>query len=264
MHLWKSHPAHEQAHGVEKNTLILFTGDNGPWLVQGKSGGSTGLLSGRFSGYWNVGKGSTWEGGIREAGFAHWPGVITPFSRSAQVVSSMDLFPTALELAGVALPDDREYDGKSMVPLLLHDKPSAHELLFFYGGAAGSTKPSAARFGPFKAHWATGPGLSGCKPGPGAPVGCAKKEYLDVPLLFNVDVDPSEAYALTDNNTMPSDPKLQEVIRTLQDAYKLQLQSLVPHSTPPAPDGPGEGPGTYGVCCDRAQGCDCDGKPSVE
>ena len=128
MHLWKSHPAHEQAHGVEKNTLILFTGDNGPWLVQGKSGGSTGLLSGRFSGYWNVGKGSTWEGGIREAGFAHWPGVITPFSRSAQVVSSMDLFPTALELAGVALPDDREYDGKSMVPLLLHDKPSAHEL----------------------------------------------------------------------------------------------------------------------------------------
>ena len=41
------------------NTLILFTGDNGPWMVKGKSGGSTGLLYGRESGYWNVGKGST-------------------------------------------------------------------------------------------------------------------------------------------------------------------------------------------------------------
>ena len=48
-----------KANGLEKNTLILFTGDNGPWLVQGSSGGSTGLLSGRFAGYWNVGKGST-------------------------------------------------------------------------------------------------------------------------------------------------------------------------------------------------------------
>ena len=48
--------------------------------------------------------------------------------------------------------------------------------------------PSAARYGPFKAHWATGPGLSGCKPSPSAPIGCAKKRYPDVPLLFNVEV----------------------------------------------------------------------------
>ena len=129
-----------RAHGVEQNTLVLFTGDNGPWLVQGSSAGSTGLLSGRFAGYWNVGKGSTWEGGIREAGFASWPGTIAPFSRSAGVVSSMDLLPTALELAGVPLPSDREYDGKSMVPLLLHNKPSAHDVLFFYGGAAAWSK----------------------------------------------------------------------------------------------------------------------------
>lgn len=76
-----------KTHGVDKNTLVLFSGDNGPWLKEGTSGGSTGLLSGRFAGYWNVGKGSTWEGGIREAGFAWWPGVIPPFSRSSQVVA---------------------------------------------------------------------------------------------------------------------------------------------------------------------------------
>ena len=97
---------------IDRNTLILFTGDNGPWMVQGTSGGSEGLLTGRASGaplpllpvvglllvllllvlvlvsfcagasdaetvtnagYWNTGKGSTWEGGIHEAGFAYWP-----------------------------------------------------------------------------------------------------------------------------------------------------------------------------------------------
>jgi arylsulfatase A-like enzyme len=48
------------AAGVENNTLTLFTGDNGPWMSKGKSGGSTGLFTGEFSGYWNTGKGSTW------------------------------------------------------------------------------------------------------------------------------------------------------------------------------------------------------------
>ena len=83
-----------------------------------------------------------------------------------------------------------------------------------------------------------------------------------MPLLFNVDVDPSEAYALTDNNTMPSDPTLQALVRRLQRAYAAELQRVVPYHAPPAPDGPGEGAGTYGVCCDRSRGCDCDGKPS--
>ena len=82
------------------------------------------------AGYWNTGKGSTWEGGIHEAGFAYWPvrprrtsvpreklanrprlsgsqGQIAPASRTAEIVSSLDLLPTASALAGVALPTDR-------------------------------------------------------------------------------------------------------------------------------------------------------------
>ena len=84
------------------------------------------------AGYWNTGKGSTWEGGIHEAGFAYWPvrptlhsnreyspdavktsvcrgsqGQISPASRTAEIVSSLDLLPTASALAGVALPTDR-------------------------------------------------------------------------------------------------------------------------------------------------------------
>ncbi|GAB5370306.1 hypothetical protein AAMO2058_001481200 [Amorphochlora amoebiformis] len=71
-------------HNLEENTLILFSSDNGPWMARGKSAGSPGVLYGRSSGYWNVGKGSTWEGGIREPAFAYWPGIIRPHTRSSE------------------------------------------------------------------------------------------------------------------------------------------------------------------------------------
>lgn len=252
-----------EAHGLEGNTLILFTGDNGPWMVQGSSGGSTGLLSGRFAGYWNVGKGSTWEGGIREAGFAYWPGTIKPFTRSSEIVSSMDVFPTVLKLAGLPLPTDRAYDGRDFTRVLLEDAgKSEHEVLFFYGGAAGRTLPSAARYGPFKAHWATGPGLSGCEPSPAAPAGCPVVTYPGGPLVFNVEVDPSEAYPLTYNTTSPPDPALRAVVAKFVAAYEEEIRNVQRHVSPPAPLGPGEGPGRYGVCCNRTLGCDCDGPPS--
>ena len=250
------------AHNLSENTLIMFTGDNGPWMYEAKSGGSTGLFSGRFSGYWNVGKGSTWEGGIREAGFAHWPGTIAPSSRSSEIVSSMDVLPTALELAGVPLPTDRAYDGKSMVPIILADGPgsSSHDYLFFYV-QANSVTPTSARHGPFKAHWRTAPGLGECVVGPEAPAGCPVVTYT-IPLIFNVDVDPSEAYPLVRNDTMPTDPALVKLVQGFQAAYAKEVSTLHPTSAPPEPDGPGEGPGRYGVCCDEAKQCDCDGKPS--
>ena len=55
--------------GLEENTLILFTSDNGPWNSQGKDGGSYGIFNGQYAGYPWTGKASTWEGGIREPAF---------------------------------------------------------------------------------------------------------------------------------------------------------------------------------------------------
>jgi arylsulfatase A len=149
--------------GIEDNTLILFTGDNGPWLSQGLSGGSPGLLTGRHSGYWNTGKGSTWEGGIREAAFAYWKGQVDSFTRSAEVVSSMDVFPTFSALAGVPLPKGVDYDGRDMSDVLLKAQgQSKHEFLFHYGACAKNGAPATVRHGAWKAHWCTGPGLGGC------------------------------------------------------------------------------------------------------
>lgn len=237
---------------ISENTLILFTGDNGPWMVKGISGGSTGLLYGRSSGYWNVGKGSTWEGGIHEAGFATWPGTIRSQTKSDEIVSSMDLLPTASALAGVSLPSHLTYDGRDMSKILLDKGKSQHETLFFYGGGGGCNwrGPSAMRYGEYKAHFSTGPGLSGCK-------NCEHICYCKDPannncdiLLFNIREDPSEAYPVN-NKT--------DVVNAVVAALQHEMATFTYGKLVAPPDGPGEGPGKYGVCCDREKGCDCSG-----
>ena len=56
--------------GIEKNTLVLFTSDNGPWAIMKLNGGSPGILTGE--------KGATFEGGMREPTIFWWPGRISP------------------------------------------------------------------------------------------------------------------------------------------------------------------------------------------
>jgi arylsulfatase A len=93
------------------NTLIVFTSDNGPWLVQGRDGGSAGPLRG--------GKGGTYEGGMREPTIAWWPGHIAAGTSSDAVTGEIDLLPTFVKLAGGTVPTDRKIDGVDILPLLL-------------------------------------------------------------------------------------------------------------------------------------------------
>eukprot|EP00049_Salpingoeca_infusionum_P011944 m.211287 g.211287 ORF g.211287 m.211287 type:complete len:604 (+) comp15059_c2_seq2:233-2044(+) len=240
--------------GLDDNTLILFTGDNGPWMVKNASEGSVGLFYGRASGYWNVGKGSTWEGGIREAAFARWPGRIPPNSRSSATVSSLDLFPTLSSILNIPMPTDRVYDGRDMSNVLFTDTDeSPHDFLFFY--QALNTSARAVRYGDYKAHFVTAPGSGGC-----SDPACQVINHSP-PLLFNVAVDPTEAYPLTSQGVTPTDPTIIKVLADIEEAYKRENVTMTYGNIIPAPDGPGEGPGKYGVCCDRAKGCDCNGSP---
>ena len=61
---------------------------------------------------------SSWEGGMRVPGIAWWPGTIVPGSTTSALASTMDMFVTAVELAGGTLPTDRTYDGRSLVPVI--------------------------------------------------------------------------------------------------------------------------------------------------
>jgi len=107
--------------GIEKNTLVLFTSDNG-----GAHGCSNAPLRG-----W---KGSTWEGGMREPAVFWWPGNIPANTSCDEIATTMDVLPTLVTLAGGKIPDDRVIDGKNIVPLLMgaEDAKSPYEAFFYY------------------------------------------------------------------------------------------------------------------------------------
>ena len=157
--------------GLDKNTLVFFTSDNGPWLTQGEAGGSAGPLRG--------GKGSTWEGGMREPGIAWWPDRVPAGVVSHELACTMDLFTTALKLAGAEIPKDRIIDGLDISPVLFGTGPSPRQVFFYYRG----THLYAARKGSFKAHFITQSAY-----GPGAPV------KQNPPILYHLGHDPSERF----------------------------------------------------------------------
>lgn len=161
--------------GLAERTLVFFTSDNGPWLVKKRKGGSAGLL--------RDGKGSTWEGGMREPGLAWWPGKIKAGTITAEVASTMDFLPTCLKLAGVTPPTDRIIDGQDMAPILFGTGPGQCDVFFYYRG----THLMAVRKGPWKAHFMTQDAY-----------GPDRKKIVthDPPLLYNVERDPSEQYDL--------------------------------------------------------------------
>lgn len=95
---------------LDKDTMIIYTSDNGPWLKYKADGGSNGPL--------REGKGSTWEGGMRVPTIAYWPSHIPPGQESDLMLSNIDILPTFAKLAGVGLPQDRTIDGHDIMPLL--------------------------------------------------------------------------------------------------------------------------------------------------
>ncbi|XP_038155636.1 arylsulfatase G-like isoform X2 [Cyprinodon tularosa] len=113
----------------KENTLIWFTGDNGPWEQKCQFAGS----AGPFIGKWQTNRGggsaktTTWEGGHRVPAVVYWPGRIPANTSSSALLSGMDIFPTVLSMAGVVPPSDRHYDGIDATNIFLHKENSGHE-----------------------------------------------------------------------------------------------------------------------------------------
>ncbi len=157
--------------GLADNTLVVFTSDNGPWLTFDTHGGSAGLL--------RDGKGSTWEGGMREPTIFWWPGKIQP-GVVREMGSTLDLLPTFAALAGGELPDDRTFDGYDLAPTLFENLSSPRQSMIFYHGQ----EVFAVRQGMYKAHFKTKTSYAG------------QREAVshNPPLLFQLGHDPSEKY----------------------------------------------------------------------
>ena len=125
--------------GLEENTLVIFTSDNG---ARGDRGGSNGPLRGR--------KGTTWEGGQRVPCIMQWKGKIPPGLVCNQITTSMDFMPTFSKIAGTDAPSDRIIDGKDFRPLMFGEKDAAspRDTFFYYF----KNNIDAVRSGRWKLH----------------------------------------------------------------------------------------------------------------
>ena len=175
------------------NTLVFFTSDNGPWLIFNEQGGSAGLL--------RDGKGSTWEGGMREPTLAWWPGTIAAGSVSRQLASSMDIFTTASKLAQVEIPEDRILDSFDLMPAL-QGETGQRKTIFYYRGY----RLMAVRHGNWKMHLLTQDAYGQPQP-----------VSHDTPLLFNLHLDPSEKRDVSKENP--------DVIKLLSEVIQEHLKS---------------------------------------
>jgi len=123
---------------IEDNTLVVFTSDNGPWLVLGEHAGSALPLF--------EGKMTHFEGGQRVPTLIKWPGTIAPGSVCGEMALSMDLLPTFAHITGATPPTQMSLDGKNIIDLLTGKEgaKTPHEY-FFFG-------TSAVRSGDWKYH----------------------------------------------------------------------------------------------------------------
>lgn len=112
-----------QRGGVDRNTLVVFTSDNGPWINFGEHAGSALPL--------REGKGTMFEGGYREPCVMRWPAKIPAGTECDELCSTMDLLPTIAGAIGARLPD-RKIDGRDILPLMTSDAPTPHEVFYCY------------------------------------------------------------------------------------------------------------------------------------
>ncbi|MDA1370218.1 MAG: sulfatase [Proteobacteria bacterium] len=161
--------------GVADNTLLVFTSDNGPWLTMKEEGGSAGLL--------RMGKGSTFEGGMRVPTVFYWPGRIQPGVVS-EIGSTLDLFATAMTLSGQS--NDTGSDSVDLSSALFENGESLRrEMPYYRSGVL-----YAYRVGQWKLHYIL-EGAYGQPP---------QRIELPAPELYNLLKDPSERFDVAADN----------------------------------------------------------------
>jgi arylsulfatase A-like enzyme len=188
--------------GLMENTMIVFSSDNGPWLVMEDHGGSAGSL--------REGKQYTFEGGVRVPTVAMWKGKIDPGQVYEEMATQMDWFPTFCKLVGAEIPQDRAIDGKDLSAVLFENGMREGDEFIYYM----LSDQRAFRQGEWKVK----------RPfeGYAGSWGMKAVEAHDT-LLFNLKTDPGETTNLAKENP----EKLAQMMRAMDLAVE-QLGPLPP------------------------------------
>jgi arylsulfatase A len=191
-----------EMNGILENTIIVFSSDNGPWLVMEDHGGSAGIL--------REGKQFTFEGGMRVPTVAMWKNKISPGSVYDNLATQMDWFPTFLNIAGAKIPSDRPIDGQDITAVLLGNGKREGDTFLYYNG----DDPRSYREGDWKIK----------KPYPGNEWSRWRSAVAaHDTLLFNLKTDPGEKNNLKHLHGQ----KLNELFINMNRAV-LQMKDLPP------------------------------------
>ena len=203
--------------GLESNTLVMFSSDNGPWYQ-----GSPGKLRGR--------KGSTYEGGVREPFIVRFPGKVPAGRVNDSISSMMDVFPTVAKLTGAPLPP-KPLDGVDAWPVWTGSRPAVERdaLLYF-----DYVYLQCARLGPWKLHISRYNSMVYNPP----PVDGRINLPLKHPELYNLLDDPDESY-----DVAPEHPevvakiqgRIDELIKTFPDEIQKAYAETMARSTRDTP-----------------------------
>jgi arylsulfatase A len=194
---------------LSERTLVVFTSDNGPWMIKKADGGSAGPLRGS--------KGSTWEGGIRVPTIAWWPGKIAPKSTSDVVAGTIDLLPTCVSIAGGKVPAEPVIDGRDLAPVLFGtSKESPREAHYYFSGY----NLQAVRQGPWKL--AVTPQIDAFDK-------TTEKDSKINPRLYNLDDDIGETTNVADKH-----PEVVAKLKTLAAKMNDEIGGQKPKARRPA------------------------------
>ena len=161
---------------IADNTFVIFTSDNGPWGWANVDGGSSGLLKGN--------KGSVYEGGYRVPAIAWMPGTIKKGTVSTALASTLDLYPTLIAMTGNEIFSQEELDGLNIKNTFFNNEPVRHDIHYYRQDTL-----IGIRHKQWKMYIKD----------PNPWNDDLRKE--DMPVLYNIEHDPSEKYNVADNNS---------------------------------------------------------------
>ncbi len=186
--------------GQDRNTLVLFTSDNGPWLQRRVHAGSAGLL--------REGKATTWEGGVRVPCIVRQPRAVPPARVSTQVGSMLDLLPAFASMAGAPLPAGVNLDGEDLSATFRSQAPVRDRTLFYWDAET----LCAVRRGPWKLHRVTR-----------NVEWKAETTRHERPLLYHLEHDPSEKYDVSAEH-----PEVVRELAALLDEHEARVERGAP------------------------------------
>ena len=188
---------------LAENTLVVFTSDNGPWLLMRHHGGSAGLLEN--------GKGTTFEGGMRVPAIFWWPGRVPAGNVVSEIGTAMDLFTTSLAITGTEVPNarDRPSDGVDLSPAIFGTGPSPRTTLPYYRQG----ELMAFREGRYKIHFVT-QGAYSLPP---------ERSEHDPPLLYDLAADPGERYDISSE-----EPQILQRVIAAADRHRASFEPARP------------------------------------